>query len=121
MLKEFKTKKTTVSTEFVFYAGHTLQDRGENFSPFLVDADIKSQLDIQIQGIDSKQLIDILVDAKISTHIDLLGACKNDPFELRTRSLSRDWVSVSAPLGNLITHSKVLNLEIFSIDKTTQK
>ena len=50
MLKEFKSKLTPGSTALVFYAGHGLQVRGENFFP-VVDADIQSEEDIQNQSI----------------------------------------------------------------------
>jgi hypothetical protein len=62
MMKEFKTKLTPNSTALVFYAGHGLQIRGENFFP-VVDADIQSEEDIPVQSISLKQIMDILEDA----------------------------------------------------------
>lgn len=104
MLKEFKSKLTPGSTALVFYAGHGLQVRGENFFP-VVDADIQSEEDIQNQSIGLKQLMDILEDAKTRTNIVLLDACRNNPFERKTRSLSRGLASVSAPSGTMIAYS----------------
>ena len=63
MLREFKTKLAPGATALVFYAGHGLQVRGENYFP-TVDADIQSEEDIQNQSIGLKQVMDILEEAK---------------------------------------------------------
>jgi hypothetical protein len=104
MLREFKTKLTPGATALVFYAGHGLQVRGENYFP-VVDADIQSEEDIQNQSIGLKQVMDILEEAKTRTNIVLLDACRNNPFERKTRSLSRGLASVNAPSGTMIAYS----------------
>jgi uncharacterized caspase-like protein len=104
MLKEFKAKLIPGSTALVFYAGHGLQVRGENYFP-VVDADIQSEEDIQNQSIGLKQLMDILEEAKTRTNIVLLDACRNNPFERKTRSLSRGLATVNAPSGTMIAYS----------------
>lgn len=104
MLREFKSKLSPGSTALVFYAGHGLQVRGENYFP-TVDADIQSEEDIQNQSIGLKQLMDILEEAKTRTNIVMLDACRNNPFERRTRSLSRGLASTNAPSGTMIAYS----------------
>jgi hypothetical protein len=104
MLREFKSKLTPGSTALVFYAGHGLQVRGENYFP-TIDADIQSEEDIQNQSVGLKQLMDILEEAKTRTNIVMLDACRNNPFERRTRSLSRGLASTSAPSGTMIAYS----------------
>jgi hypothetical protein len=104
MLREFKSKLTPGSTALIFYAGHGLQVRGENYFP-VVDADIQSEEDIQNQSVGLKQLMDILEEAKTRTNIVLLDACRNNPFERRTRSLSRGLATVNAPSGTMIAYS----------------
>jgi len=104
MLREFKTKLAPGATALVFYAGHGLQVRGENYFP-TVDADIQSEEDIQNQSIGLKQVMDILEEAKTRTNIVLLDACRNNPFGRKTRSLSRGLASVNAPSGTLIAYS----------------
>ncbi len=104
MLREFKSKLTPGATALVFYAGHGLQVRGENYFP-VVDADIQSEEDINNQSIGLKQLMDILEEAKTRTNIVLLDACRNNPFERKTRSLSRGLASVNAPSGTMIAYS----------------
>lgn len=104
MLREFKSKLTPGSTALVFYAGHGLQVRGENYFP-TIDADIQSEEDIQNQSIGLRQLMDILEEAKTRTNIVMLDACRNNPFERRTRSLSRGLASTSAPSGTMIAYS----------------
>lgn len=79
MLREFKSKLTPGSIALVFYAGHGLQMRGENYFP-VVDADIASEEDIPIQSLALHQLMDILEEAKTSTNIVILDACRNNPF-----------------------------------------
>ena len=104
MLREFKSKLTPGATALVFYAGHGLQVRGENYFP-VVDADIQSEEDIQNQSIGLKQVMDILEEAKTRTNIVLLDACRNNPFERKTRSLSRGLATVNAPSGTMIAYS----------------
>lgn len=104
MLREFKSKLSPGSTALIFYAGHGLQVRGENYFP-TIDADIQSEEDIQNQSIGLKQLMDILEEAKTRTNIVMLDACRNNPFERRTRSLSRGLASTSAPSGTMIAYS----------------
>jgi len=104
MFREFKSKLTPGATALVFYAGHGLQVRGENFFP-VVDADIQSEEDIQNQSVSLKQLMDILEEAKTRTNIVLLDACRNNPFGRKTRSLARGLATVNAPSGTMIAYS----------------
>ena len=104
VLREFKSKLTPGSTALVFYAGHGLQVRGENYFP-AVDAEIHSEEDIQNQSINLKQVMDILEEAKTKANIVLLDACRNNPFERKSRSLSRGLASVNAPSGTIIAYS----------------
>ncbi len=104
MLREFKSKLTPGSIALVFYAGHGLQMRGENYFP-VVDADIASEEDIPIQSLALHQLMDILEEAKTSTNIVILDACRNNPFERKTRSLSAGLAKVNSPSGTLIAYS----------------
>ena len=104
MLREFKSKLTPGSIALVFYAGHGLQMRGENYFP-VVDADIASEEDIPIQSLALHQLMDILEEAKTSTNIVILDACRNNPFERKTRTLSAGLAKVNSPSGTLIAYS----------------
>jgi len=104
MLREFKSKLTSGSTALVFYAGHGLQMRGENYFP-VVDADITTEEDIPIQSLALHQLMDILEEAKTGANIVILDACRNNPFDRRTRSLSRGLAKVNSPSGTLIAYS----------------
>ena len=104
MLREFKSKLTPGSIALVFYAGHGLQMRVENYFP-VVDADIASEEDIPIQSLALHQLMDILEEAKTSTNIVILDACRNNPFERKTRSLSAGLAKVNSPSGTLIAYS----------------
>ncbi len=103
-LREFKQKLTPGSTAIIFYAGHGLQIRGENYFP-AVDADIQSEEDIHNQSLSIKQLMDILEEAKTKTNIVMLDACRNNPFERRTRSIATGLASTNAPSGTLISYS----------------
>ena len=104
MLREFKSKLNQGGTALIFYAGHGLQVRGENYFP-VVDADITTEEDIPVQSMSLRQLMDILEEAKTATNIVILDACRNNPFDRRTRSLSRGLSKVSAPSGTLIAYS----------------
>jgi len=104
MLREFKSKLTPGATALVFYAGHGLQLRGENYLP-TVDADIQSEEDIQNQSVSLRQIMDLLEESKTRTNLVFLDACRNNPFERKTRSLSRGLATINAPSGTLIAYS----------------
>ncbi len=101
-LREFRSKLVPGAIGLVFYAGHGLQIKGENFLP-AVDAEIAGEEDVQNQSLAVKQVMDVLEDAKTRLNLVFLDACRNNPYARSFRSGSDGLARVSAPSGTLIS------------------
>lgn len=101
-LREFRSKLTPGSVALVFYAGHGLQIKGENYFP-AVDADITSEEDVPTQSLAVTQIMDVLGDAKTRLNLVFLDACRNNPYSRSFRSASNGLSRVNAPSGTLIS------------------
>ena len=101
-LREFRSKLTPGSVALVFYAGHGLQIKGENYLP-AVDADISSEEDVPTQSLAMRQIMDVLEDAKTRLNLVFLDACRNNPYARSFRSAADGLNRVNAPSGTLIS------------------
>ena len=101
-LREFRAKLSAGSVAVVFYAGHGLQIKGENYLP-AVDADIQGEEDVPTQSMSTKQLMDVLADAKTRMNLVFLDACRDNPFARGFRSTSQGLSRENAPSGTLIS------------------
>ena len=77
-LREFRSKLTPGSVALVFYAGHGLQIKGENFLP-AVDAEIGGEEDVPNQSMSMRQIMNVLSDAKTRLNLVFLDACRDNP------------------------------------------
>ncbi|MCJ0763962.1 caspase family protein [Variovorax terrae] len=103
-LREFRSKLTPGAVALVFYAGHGVQIRGENYLP-TVDAEIDSEEDVPSQSLSMKQVMDVLEDAKTRLNLVFLDACRNNPYARGFRSTGEGLARVSAPSGTLISYA----------------
>ena len=101
-LREFRGKLVPGGVALVFYAGHGLQIKGENYLP-AVDADISSEEDVPNQSLAIRQIMDVLVDAKTRLNLVFLDACRNNPYSRSFRSAGEGLSRVIAPSGTLIS------------------
>jgi len=101
-LREFRSKLTAGSVALVFYAGHGIQIKGENYLP-AVDADIVGEEDVPNQSLSTRQIMDVLADAKSRMNLVFLDACRDNPFARSFRSSSRGLGRENAPSGTLIS------------------
>jgi uncharacterized caspase-like protein len=101
-LREFRSKLTPGSVALVFYAGHGLQIKGENYLP-AVDADISGEEDVPTQSLAMRQIMDVLEEAKTRLNLVFLDACRNNPYARSFRSASDGLNRVNAPSGTLIS------------------
>ena len=101
-LREFRSKLRSGSVALVFYAGHGVQIKGENYLP-AVDADIVGEDDVPNQSLSTRQIMDVLADSKSSMNIVFLDACRNNPYSRSFRSSSRGLGKENAPSGTLIS------------------
>lgn len=101
-LREFKSKLTPGSVALVFYAGHGLQIKGENYLP-TVDAEIFTEEDVQNQSLSTKQIMNVLDDSKTRLNLVFLDACRDNPFARGFRSGAGGLAKVDAPSGTLFS------------------
>ena len=101
-LREFRSKLTPGSVALVYYAGHGLQIKGDNYFP-TVDADITGEEDVPNQSIAMRQIMDVLGDAKTRLNLVFLDACRDNPYARSFRSASRGLSKETAPSGTLIS------------------
>ncbi len=103
-LNEFRAKLTPGSVALVFYAGHGLQIKGENYLP-AVDAEITGEYDVPNQSLAVRQIMDVLADAKTRLNLVFLDACRNNPYARTFRSASNGLAKENAPSGTLISYA----------------
>jgi hypothetical protein len=101
-LREFRSKLTPGSVALVYYAGHGLQIKGDNYFP-TVDADITGEEDVPNQSLAMKQIMDVLGDAKTRLNLVFLDACRDNPYSRSFRSASKGLSKENAPSGTLIS------------------
>jgi branched-chain amino acid transport system substrate-binding protein len=101
-LREFRSKLTPGSVAVVFYAGHGVQIKGENYLP-TVDAEINGEEDVPMQSLSTRQVMDILSEAKTRMNLVFLDACRDNPYARSFRSGSRGIAKENAPSGTLIS------------------
>ena len=73
---------------FVYYSGHGMQRGGQNYL-IPVDAVIKSENDIDIEGIATAKMLGELEAAGARVTVVVLDACRNNPFSSGTKSLTK--------------------------------
>jgi formylglycine-generating enzyme required for sulfatase activity len=102
--REFRTKITPGGTALVFYAGHGLQVKGQNYFP-AVDSSIDAEEDVPLQSLNLGTLLENMEEAKAGVSLVMLDACRDNPFARRFRSASRGLAKVEAASGTLIHYA----------------
>lgn len=105
-VREF-SNKLEISDKAValfYYAGHGVQVDGRNFL-IPVDADIKTEADIEFESIDAQWVLDKIKESHEGLSVIVLDACRNNPFPSSTRSATRGLVRMDAPRGSLLAYS----------------
>jgi len=104
-LSEFRSKLVPGGVALVFYAGHGLQIKGENYLP-AVDAEISAEEDVANQSLAVRQIMDVLDDSKTRLNLVFLDACRNNPYSRSFRSAAGDGLArITAPSGTLISYA----------------
>ena len=102
--REFRSRIVPGGVALVFYAGHGLQFKGQNYFP-AVDSDINSEEDVPLQSLNLSSLLDNMDEAKAGVSLVLLDACRDNPFARRFRSALRGLAKVEAASGTLIHYA----------------
>lgn len=102
--REFRSRIKPGAVVLVFYAGHGLQIKGQNYFP-AVDSDIASEEDVPLQSLNLGTLLDNMEEARAGVSLVFLDACRDNPFARRFRSASRGLAKVEAASGTLIHYA----------------
>ncbi len=104
-LREFNERAEGADIVLVYFAGHGMEVGGENWL-IPVDAQLKSDRDIDIESIAMRSLLSSIEGAG-KLGMVILDACRNNPFanqmqrSNRTRSVGRGLASIE-PVGNVL-------------------
>jgi uncharacterized caspase-like protein len=95
---------TAKGVALVFYAGHGIQVKGENYL-IPVGAELQTEADMEDEAINVNYLMAQLDSSKNPFNIVILDACRNDPISRGWRSASRGLAPIDAPAGSVIIFS----------------
>lgn len=91
-------------TALVFYAGHGVQANDRNYL-MPVDADVTSESELRFSALEMNDILEELARARARISIVIMDACRNNPFEQKTRGGSRGLAVVDAAAGTLIAYA----------------
>ncbi|MEM7362963.1 MAG: caspase family protein [Pseudomonadota bacterium] len=100
----FTEAMTPGATAVVFYAGHGVQANDRNYL-MPVDANISSESELRFSALEMNDVLDELSRARARISIVIMDACRNNPFEQKTRGGSRGLAVVDAAAGTLIAYA----------------
>lgn len=84
-----------------YFAGHGVQVDGENYL-IPVGSDIKDASEVALAAINLSELLRAMEHGSTALTIAIIDACRDNPFLLAGRSLTRGLAAVQAPSGTLI-------------------
>lgn len=105
-IDEFGEVLNSSTIGLFYYAGHGIQAKGRNYL-IPIDANLETENDVEYNCVDAGRVLAKMEDARNTTNIVILDACRNNPFE---RSWSRKSTGsglafVEAPSGSIIAYS----------------
>lgn len=88
----------------VFYAGHGMQVKGENYL-IPVESQLRSEADMDDEAFSVNYLMAQLENSKNTFNVVILDACRDDPVSRGWRSGNRGLAQIDAPVGSVIIFS----------------
>lgn len=102
--QRFLAKAQKADVRLFYYAGHAAQVRGNNYlAP--IDGRIVYEDELETRGLNVSRELVARLDAKDKLNIVILDACRDNPYQVRTRSQARGLAQVEGPRGTLIAYS----------------
>jgi hypothetical protein len=95
--KLYDAGRDTVS--LVYYAGHGVQSNGENFL-LPTDTPLRRETDLRLNAVRAGDILAQMEGAQSRVKIVILDACRDNPFELSFRSLTRSGGLADMRMGN---------------------
>lgn len=84
-----------------YFAGHGVQVDGENYL-IPVGSDIKDISEVALASVSLSELLRTMDHGSGALNIAIIDACRDNPFKMSGRALSRGLAAVQAPTGTLI-------------------
>jgi uncharacterized caspase-like protein len=103
-LRDFGNRLGENTIAAFYYAGHGLQLRDRNYM-IPVDADIRSEDEIPLAGVDVGFLLGRMSTARSRINIVILDACRNNPFAGRSGPRAQGLAQMDAPVGTLLAYA----------------
>jgi uncharacterized caspase-like protein len=100
-LRRFGGRLNENTVAVMYYAGHGLQLRDRNYL-IPVDAEIRSEDEIPIAGIDLGFVLGRMSHARSRVNIVILDACRNNPFIGKSGPAAQGLAPMDAPVGTLL-------------------
>jgi TonB family protein len=103
-IREFGGKLRGGGVGVFYYAGHGVQLNGRNYL-LPVELAVESEADLEDAAVDLQFVFNNLRDANNGLNIVILDACRNNPFEGKTRDARDGLAEVRAATGTLIAYA----------------
>lgn len=103
-IRDFGTRAAGADVALVFYAGHGMQEDGENYL-MPIGAQIDKPADLAIEAISANALLRQVESVGARVALVVLDACRNSPMHTRTRSVSRGLARMNAPTGSIVAYA----------------
>ena len=103
-LRTFGERLNDNTVAVLYYAGHGLQLRDRNYL-IPVDAEIRSEDEIALAGIDLSFILARMSAARSRVNIVILDACRNNPFAGKGGSTAQGLAPMDAPVGTLLAYA----------------
>jgi uncharacterized caspase-like protein len=103
-LREFGNHLDENTIAVLYYAGHGLQLRDRNYL-IPVDAEIRSEDEIPIAGVDLGFMLGRMSTARSRINIVILDACRNNPFKGKGGPSAQGLAQMDAPVGTLLAYA----------------
>jgi uncharacterized caspase-like protein len=106
-LRDFGAALNENTVAVLYYAGHALQLRDQNYM-IPIDAEIRSEDDIGLQGVDLTFILGRMSRAKSRVNVVILDACRDNPFAKRAGgnpSNASGLAQMDAPIGTLLAYA----------------
>jgi hypothetical protein len=103
-LREFGARLNENTVAVLYYAGHALQLRDQNYM-IPVDAEIRSEDEVGVQGMDLTYILSQMSRAKSRVNVVILDACRDNPFAKRSSGNTQGLAQMDAPIGTLLAYA----------------
>lgn len=103
-VREFGNHAQNADVAIVYYAGHGMQQDGENWL-IPIGAQIHKSADVSGEAIPASTVLNQIEYANATVSIVILDACRNNPFNFRTRSTHKGLGRMDAPSGSIIAYA----------------